>query len=72
MLCPKCNVEMTIRTALRVTGDTSADEATRVFLVQRFFCRNKACAGYGAEQARVEHEMETGVPETVPAEEPGA
>ena len=72
MLCPKCNVEMTIRTALRVTGDTSADEATRVFLVQRFFCRTKACAGVGAEQARVEPAREPGVPEMGPAEEPGA
>lgn len=59
MLCPKCGVEMTIRASVRVTGDNSAGEKTRVYLVQRFFCRNPACPACGREQASVQHEMET-------------
>ena len=59
MLCPNCDVEMTIRTGVRVTGDKDPDTATRVYLVQRFFCRNPACPAFGREQASVLHEMQT-------------
>ena len=58
MLCPSCNVEMTIRTAVRVTGDSDPAEPTRVYLVQRFFCRNPQCPACGREGACVLHEME--------------
>ena len=50
---------MTIRTGVRVTGDKDPDTATRVYLVQRFFCRNPACPAFGREQASVLHEMQT-------------
>lgn len=57
---------MTIRTGVRVTGDKDPGTATRVYLVQRFFCRNPACPAFGREQASVLHEMqtETDAPET--------
>ena len=58
MLCPKCEIEMTIRAAVQVAGGDSPDKPTRVYLVQRFFCRNPACTACGREMASVRHEME--------------
>ena len=48
MVCPKCKVECRVtKNTPVITGDNSADTATKLFRVLEFTCRNKQCADYG-------------------------
>ena len=50
MKCPKCNIEAAISgTRYVATGDNSPDEETKLFIEQRFSCRNRQCANFGKE-----------------------
>lgn len=58
MLCPECKTEAAImESGYEVTGDTSAEEKTRVFSVLKFHCRNPQCAQHGKEIGTVRHEI---------------
>ena len=57
MKCPKCNVEMRVKAAYRVRGDTSPNTPTKLLLVQAFFCRSRACENYGRQVCETEHEV---------------
>ena len=49
MKCPKCGVEMRVKAAYRVRGDTSPATPTRLVLAQAFFCRSRACENFGRQ-----------------------
>lgn len=59
MNCRNCGAEMRIiKSAIRVEGDTSPDEQTRVIRVQHIKCLNKACSR--PDEATAEHELHIG------------
>lgn len=50
MLCPKCNTLAAIRdTKYVTTGDNSPNEETKLYIEQRFYCRNRQCDNFGKE-----------------------
>ena len=57
MKCPKCGVEMRVKAAYRVRGDTSPATPTRLVLAQAFFCRSRACENFGRQVCEKEHEV---------------
>ena len=57
MKCPKCGVEMRVKAAYRVRGDTSPATPTKLVLAQAFFCRSRACENFGRQVCEKEHEV---------------
>ena len=60
MKCPKCGVEMRVKAAYRVRGDTSPATPTRLVLAKAFFCRSRACENFGRQVCEKEHEVPLG------------
>lgn len=49
MLCPLCKVEMAISNSrYKAENDTSAEEETKLFMIQEFVCRNPQCPNFGS------------------------
>ena len=58
MKCPKCGVEMRVKAAYRVRGDTSPATPTRLCAgAGVFFCRSRACENFGRQVCEKEHEV---------------
>ena len=50
MKCPKCNIEAAISSTKYVTtGDDSPETETKLFIEQKFTCRNRHCVDFGKE-----------------------
>lgn len=48
MLCPKCNISAAIRhVGYVVDGDNDPNKETKLYVEQKFMCRNPQCADYG-------------------------
>ena len=57
MLCPKCKTEMRLEASYRASGDESPDTPTQIYLVQKFFCRNKQCENFDTQVSEVSHKV---------------
>lgn len=58
MKCPKCNIEAAISKTRRVVeGDNSPDEETKLYIEQRFSCRNRQCPDFGREIGRIRNPL---------------
>jgi len=53
MICKKCGMEAMIqeRSKLLFEGDTSPEEETKAYYIQKYCCRNPNCGAYGKEIA---------------------
>ena len=56
MKCPKCNVEMSIKTSKNIL-DVSGDNP-RLFRKSILTCRNKQCTNYGTDVESVKNELQ--------------